>query len=317
MTWGDSFVVTARRLRRGQFSAEPGKARFLIVPPDDNNAEPAQAVPRKRWSEAVIAAGHTHQDPHNGDDCGDIAVLVHGYNTSPAGSLSLHRRLYRGLVDAGFAGALVSFDWPSDDRAINYLEDRTDAKLTALRLVDDFINLLVSARYARCRINVHVIAHSMGAYVLREAFDDADDRARLAESNWTISQLCLVAGDVSSASLAADDARSRSLYRHCTRLTNYSNAYDRALKLSNIKRIGVAPRAGRRGLPTGAPEKASNVDCSDYFREHYGESGDIGHSWYFDDAGFVRDLAESLSGDSAPDVTGSRRMAPGGHILLA
>ena len=316
MTWGDSFVVTARRLRRGEFTAEPGKSRFLIVPAD-GAAEPSTAVPRKRWTDAVIAAGHTHQDPHSGDDCGDIAVLVHGYNTSPAGSLSLHRRLYAGLVDAGFDGVLVSFDWPSDDRAINYLEDRTDAKLTALRLVDDCISLLVSARYPRCRINVHVVAHSMGAFVLREAFDDADDRPRLAESNWTVSQLCLVAGDVSSASLAADDARSRSLYRHCNRLTNYNNAYDRALKLSNVKRAGVAPRAGRRGLPGAAPAKATNVDCSDYFREHYGNSGDLGHSWYFDDAGFVRDLAHTLSGDTAPEVTASRRAAPDGRLLLA
>ena len=316
MSQTDSFVVTARRLRGGAFTAEPGKSRFLVVPAD-GSIEPSNAVSRKRWTDAVISAGHTHQDPHTGDDCGDITVLVHGYNTSPGDSLSLHRRLSRGLDDAGFRGALVSFDWPSDDRAINYLEDRTDAKLTAIRLVDDCISLLVSARYARCRINVHVIAHSMGAYVVREAFDDADDRPRLAANNWTVSQLCLVAGDVSSASLAAGDARSRSLYRHCTRLTNYSNAYDRALKLSNVKRVGVAPRAGRRGLPAAAPAKASNVDCSEYFHENHGESGDIGHSWYFDDPGFVQDLAASLTGDTAPEVTGKRRVALNGHLLLS
>ena len=285
--------------------------------PPGGAAEPKHAVPRKRWTETVIEAGHTHQDPHTGDDCGDIAVLVHGYNTSPAGSLDLHRRLHSGLTRSGFKGTLVSFDWPSDDRAINYLEDRTDAKLTALRLVDDCISLLVAARYPRCRINVHVIAHSMGAYVLREAFDDADDRPRLAESSWTVSQLCLVGADISSASLAAGDARSSSLYRHCNRLTNYSNAYDRALKLSNVKRIGVAPRAGRRGLPQDAPAKATNVDCSEYFRERYGDTDDLGHSWYFDDSGFVRDLAESLAGDTAPDVTANRRVAPDGHLLLA
>ena len=79
----------------------------------------------------------------------------------------------------------------------------------------------------------------------------------------------------------------------------------------------MAPRAGRRGLPAAAPAKASNVDCSEYFRENHGESGDLGHSWYFVDPVFVQDLAELLTGDTTPEVTGKRRLAPDGHLLLA
>jgi hypothetical protein len=37
------------------------------------------------------------------------------------------------------------------------------------------------------------------------------------------------------------------------------------LKLSNVKRIGVAPRAGRVGLPESAPAKAVGVDCGARF----------------------------------------------------
>ena len=316
MSTGDSFLVTARRVRGGAFGAEPGKSRFLLVP-DGGAPSPAHATSRRAWTKAVLEAGHTHQEPKTGADCGDIVVIVHGYNTSPEGTLELHRRLCRSLTAAGYAGAIVSFDWPSDDQALNYLEDRTDAKLTALRLVDDCISLLVAARYPACRINVHVVAHSMGAYVVREAFDDADDRPALASANWNVSQLCFVGADVSQGSMAATDARSRSLYRHCNRLTNYSNEHDRVLKLSNIKRIGVAPRAGRRGLPPDRPATAANVDCSDHFAAQYADSGDSGHSWYFEDPVFVGDLVATLKGDDAERTTARRRVAPDGRLLLA
>lgn len=56
-------------------------------------------------------------------------------------------------------------------------------------------------------------------------------------------------------------------YRHCGRLTNYYSPYDRFLNLSNIKRIGVAPRAVRVGLPQTAPTKAVGVDCGARFRK--------------------------------------------------
>ena len=307
------FLITSRRIRRGEFIAEPGRALFLKVPSNRTPA-PDHSIARKSWLDEVMHAGHTGQDDHSGEDCGDIAIFVHGYNTSPADVARRHRKLSRGLRRAGFGGALVSYDWPSDDRAINYLEDRVDAKLTALALVRDGIALLAATHKRGCRHNVHVIAHSMGAYVVREAFDDADDRPAIAASNWNISQLCLVGADISSRSMAADDARSRSLYRHATRVTNYFNPYDSVLKLSNVKRAGVAPRAGRRGLPDEIPERAIDVNCG---ARHKGQHGDDpGHSWYFDDTAFIADLAATLAGDTDGRVTAARRRDAGGDIHL-
>ena len=224
------WVITVRSLRNGRFGAEPGPTRFLRVPAGED-PDPAHRGGKRAWVDELIAAAHTGADPLTGKGCGDIAVLVHGYSTSPAEILARHRSLRTDLAAAGYRGQLVSYDWPSDDHAFNYLEDRVDAKLTALKFVDDGIALLAAAQYRGCEINVHVIAHSMGCYVVREAFDDADDRPAIAASNWNVSQVCFLAADVSSASLAADDARSRSLYRHCTRLTNYQNPYDAVLKL--------------------------------------------------------------------------------------
>jgi esterase/lipase superfamily enzyme len=309
------YLITARKLKRGNFSAEPGPTRFLKSA-DDEVPEPSHAIRRKLWIEEVMALALTHQDPRTGEDCGDVLVFVHGYNTSPADVIERHRTLRRDLADIGFDGAVVSFDWPSDDRAINYLEDRSDAKITALTLVDDCISLLAAAQFRDCKINLHVAAHSMGAYLVREAFDDADDRPAIAQSNWTVSQLCLIGADISAGSMSASDSRSRSLYRHCTRLTNYQNPYDAALKLSNVKRAGVAPRAGRRGLPDERPEKAVNVNCGDHYKAQYeGDSGN-GHSWYFGDEVFLADLAQTLAGDVDSRVVGARRSDSSGELHL-
>jgi esterase/lipase superfamily enzyme len=107
-----------------------------------------------------------------------------------------------------------------------------------------------------CRINLQLLAHSTGAFIIREAFDDADDRDRIARTNWSVSQIAFVAADISSSSMTATDSHASSLYRHCVRLTNYYNPYDSVLKLSKVKRIGVSPRAGRVGLPAVIPSKA-------------------------------------------------------------
>ncbi|MBK8965055.1 MAG: alpha/beta hydrolase [Candidatus Competibacteraceae bacterium] len=106
--------------------------------------------------------------------------------------------------------------------------------------------------------------HSTGAYVVREAFDDADDK-ELPNMSWAVSQIIFAAGDVSAASMATGNGDSESLYRHCVRLTNYSSRYDQALDLSNVKRLGVSPRVGRVGLPGNAPPRAVNVDCTAYY----------------------------------------------------
>jgi len=309
------YLITNRKLRRGDFAAEPGPTRFLEVPAGESPL-PGHAVTRKAWVDGVLAAAHTYQDPHTGEDCGDLVVFIHGYNTSPDDVVARHRQMQRDLAAAGVKGAFVSFDWPSDDRAINYLEDRNDAKTTALTLVDDCISLFASTQLRGCRINLHVVAHSMGAYLLREAFDDADDRPAIAHTNWTISQLCFVAADVSVGSMSGNDARSRSLYRHSVRMTNYHNPFDTVLKLSNVKRAGVAPRAGRRGLPHDRPDTAVTVNCGDHYRAKYAGGDDNGHSWYFNDKVFLADLAQTLAGDHDSQVIGERRRGLSGELHL-
>ena len=297
------YIISTRsaRLKDNEFGNEPGPTRFLAVPGNQLPKPSHQIKSVREWEERVMAEALPGADGTSDHPIGDILIYIHGYNTEASGLMWRHRRLKADLAAQGYEGAVVSFSWPSADSPLNYLEDRSDAKATALQLVKDGIIRFCNRQVAGCEINVHLLAHSTGAYVIREAFDDADDRPRIAAHNWTVSQVAFIAGDVSSKSMGESDSKSSSIYRHCVRLTNYASHYDKVLKLSNVKRVGVAPRVGRIGLPRDASSKAVNVDCSDYFctlEESESEfKGTWEHSWHVGNEVFARDLYLTMCGD--------------------
>lgn len=313
------YFISVRNIKRGNFANEPGTTRFLEVPPQAEAPAPNHGIGRTHWVERVMEEARTGTDPATGRDCGDILVFVHGYNNHPGVVMTRHRQLKSRLKRAGFEGILVSFDWPSNNIALNYLEDRSGARLTSIKLVDDCIRLFTLTQLRGCAYNVHLLAHSTGAYVIREGFDDADDRRNIAATNWTASQIVFIGADVSAKSLSGQDSKSSSLYRHCIRLTNYQNPYDPVLKLSNIKRVGVAPRAGRIGLPETTPQKAVNVNCAAHFRALEAKdsaTGVWGHCWFFEDDGFARDLVHTLTGDIDRNYIPTRTRGTDGSLSL-
>jgi esterase/lipase superfamily enzyme len=311
------FVMCARNVkdRRRRFGDEPGETKFLFVP-EDAQPVPSQAKSKTEWAKAVIAEATVSRTPER-IPIGDILVFIHGFNNSQSTVMERHRKLKSSLREIGYQGTVVSFDWPSGDSGVAYLEDRHDAKKTAMQLVTDGIFLLADLQQPDCRINIHLLAHSMGALVVREAFEDADD-SHASATNWIVSQILFIGGDVSSGSLSADDSDSESLYRHGVRLTNYSNRHDGALALSNVKRVGIAPRVGRHGLPDDAPFKAINVDCSDYWETIPSTQPVIGsreHSWHIGDPVFTRDMLYTIEGLER-NVIPTRRLLPNGKLVL-
>lgn len=316
------YVITVRNAvaRQNEFGDDIGPAQFLEVP-DGAPMEPSQAIGRADWVRKVIQLTDPRKDA-SGATRGDLLVFVHGYDNTPANVLARHRVLKSDLPQHGYKGGLVSFDWPSGDIALAYLPDREKAKLTAFRLVSDCIELFASLQgRPECETNVHVLAHSTGAYVVREAFDDADDRRNIASVNWTASQIVLIAGDVSADSLSSGNPASESLYRHCLRLTNYSNPFDEVLQIANVKRVGLAPRVGRVGLPADIPAKAVNVECGKYYRQMTPRAQQIigypSHSWFIGDPVFTKDLARTLNGDLDRSAIPTRTMLPNGRFELA
>ncbi len=312
-----NFFISVRNVKKPKgesprFGNEPGSTRYLEIPDEDEIPHPEKhKLTQTDWLKKVLAraeVGRHAEDPHNPVSqyaYGDILIFVHGYNNSMEVIMKRHNLLQKRLASHGYQGAIVSFDWPSGERTLNYLEDRSDAKKTASKLVTDGIALLARNQIAqdrnRCDINVHLLGHSTGAYVIREAFYEAKQNRSISRVNWQVGQIALIGSDIARKSMSASDSKSQALFAHAARITNYQNPFDSALKVSNVKRFGMSPRVGRVGLPQDAPSNVVNVNVADHWsgldEDDSEASGNWSHSWHFDDALFARDLVHTLEGD--------------------
>ena len=310
------YWISLRKVTGGAFTdkVETGAPHYLAVP-DNEVPAPRHQIGPAEWVRQIMALFPPDPKYPKDGPSGDILFFVHGYNNTVDGVNQRHQSIQAALTARNFPCQVISFDWPSGDLALAYLSDRHNARITAIKLVSAGIKLFVKAQAEKCDINVHVLGHSTGAFVIREAFDHADDGLATATS-WTAGQLVLIAGDVSAASFSASNPETESTYRHCYRLTNFFNGYDEILQISNAKRIGLLPRIGRVGLPADAPSKAVNVNCSDHFHATYPATGNIetdavtSHSWYFTDNRFLDDFIITLKGTIDRTVIPTRTTDP-------
>lgn len=295
------FILSARGISKGEFVPEPGRPHYLEIP----DGQPIAADEKYRhkaqdWLERVQSVADGRAGRRSGE-AGDVLILVHGYNNTLDEIRQRHEMLQADLAAEGWRGLVVSFDWPSGKNPLNYLEDRADAAETAHYLVSGGIGLLIKGQSRGCQTNIHMLGHSTGAFVIMDAFIAAEKRGEYYRNDWRIGQVAFVAGDVSARSLNADSQWAEPMFRRIMRLTNYQNGFDDVLGVSNAKRLGSAPRAGRVGLGDAAHSKAVNVDCSEYFSalDPESQTGKIGwwnHSWHFGNRVFARDLAMTLEG---------------------
>lgn len=302
------FIATAREVdAAGHFKAEPGPTRFLVIPDNASDYSPAtRSVDGKQWRDLIAAAAARQADPIT-QMTGDVLVFVHGYNNSTKEILERTSLLQSTLSAEGWKGTVVAFDWPSDNQTLNYLEDRHDASAVAGRLVQEILPLLVEAQAQKdandqplCTINVHMLGHSTGAFVIMEAFSFADKIGKNFKSDYRIGQVGFVGADVSADSLDADCQWAAPMFRRVSRITNYANGFDSVLAVSSAKRLGTAPRVGRVGTTPKLHAKAVNVDTADYFVTKDPRSskfvGTFCHSWHIGDPLWARDFAITLEG---------------------
>jgi pimeloyl-ACP methyl ester carboxylesterase len=243
---------------------------------------------------------------------GDILFLVHGFNVSHAAAEAFHLQCKAGLAAAGWTGEVISYDWPSDGLVFAYLPDRSNARAAASGLVTAGIALLEKSQQANCAINVHVLAHSMGAFVLQQAITWSYQDV---PPGWRIGQVLMAAADVDYTVFSEGTPTATAFEQHAGRLTAYCNSYDKALMVSNAKRLDLAPRMGRVGLPDDAPPLMCEVDCSAYFAGQYPDLGAqlspvTTHCFYFSQPEFWRDVAWTLAGALDRSVIPTRSPDP-------
>jgi esterase/lipase superfamily enzyme len=312
------FFITVRSVAANAFSDTDsiGAIRYLAVP-DGEAPAPSHAIGLKAWIGQVTA---TFPRDQKGVAHGDLLFVVHGYNEQISDVDTQQQNVRNGLADK-FKCTIISFDWPSWTETFAYLEELDVAKKTAIDLVNAGVRPMLNAQTEDCRVAIHTLCHSMGAYVVREALDHADDGLKTG-TDWTLNQLVMIAGDVDAADFVPGNKDTESMVAHAYRITNYFNQYDEVLQVSNVKRAGVADRAGRVGLPDNAPANTVNVNCSAHFatirRPDDGllAAAKWSHSWYFTDANFYTDLAGTLRGRVDRAVVAGRTPGPGNTFNL-
>ena len=311
------FFITVRSVSGNQFGNDLGAIRYLAVP-DETPPNLSHTISLKAWVTQVMA---TLPRDGNGSVSGSILFFVHGFNVGIM-DVDVEQRSVKTGLAGKFPCTIISFDWPSWTDTFAYLPELDIAKKTAIDLVNAGVKPLLNAQTDNCRVAVHALCHSMGAYVVREALDHADDGLQTG-SDWMLNQLVMIAGDVDAADFVVGNKNTDSMLGHSYRLTNYFNLYDEVLQISNVKRAGVEPRAGRVGLPDNAPPNTVNVDCSAHFEtirrlgDNPIDAASWSHSWYFTDAKFFTDLAETLRGAVDRTVIADRGKGSGRTLTLA
>lgn len=150
----------------------------------------------------------------------DVLVYVHGFNTDYDEAAF---RLVQVAADAGFRGTHVLFTWPSYRRVLAYGGDREVA--TASR--DALEKLLTDLGRTPGVARIHLIAHSMGAFLTMEALRQAAIAGR-GELEGHLGEVILAAPDLDVEVFRQQVAR----IPRPSRISLFVQADDRALAAS-------------------------------------------------------------------------------------
>lgn len=305
-----SYMIT---LRDANDEAKVAPPRYLVL---DDNGAPQAIEGEAAWRDAILASF-----PKNklGQASGDLLFFVHGFNVGFDHARNEHMANKAALIRNGWTGLLVSFDWPSYGEVLQYYGDRSNARLSANSLVDTALALFVATLAPDCDIRVSVMAHSMGALVVRLALTWAHQDPKTNSKAWNLSQVVLVAGDVAEGSLSATQDGGKWLDRYSGRTTSYANKFDSVLKISDVKNGDPTPRAGRVGLPDDAPASFCDVDTSAFYASLGLSLSDqfnpaTPHTYYFGQDAFWQDVVLTLYGGIDRKAIPTRSIDPAAAV---
>ncbi|MEM9319312.1 MAG: alpha/beta fold hydrolase [Pseudomonadota bacterium] len=258
------------------------KTSYVVLPKDNVNA--GFRTDQADWLSKIAGGGGPK----------DVVIFVHGFNTSQDKMLTRLRKLKTGLRKNNFGVAVVGFSWPNRERARGYWKDRDDVPKFAKSLLHDGIQPI---RAMASKPRVHVLCHSMGAYVFLHALSAEGIAQR-------IDQLAFVASDLDESWMRPGEPAEKVVHNHTKRLTNYYSPTDRVLDLSATW-IHGEPRVGGVGLSRHAKPSQQDVACSNRYQARPvppKKDRTNSHVWYFDDEKWLRDLAQVLARSNAGQI---------------
>lgn len=226
-----------------------------------------------------------------------LMLFVHGYCATFRDAA---RRTAQMSFDMNYQGPAMFFSWPAgsdlegiQERA-NYLKDLRRAEESDEDLIAVIENV---SRWSGAK-RVHLVAHSMGSFILTEALKTIDDRnGRKGNPPKFFDQVVMAAPDLDAKGFVKSSGKR--LRGFSRRFTVYASRQDKALKLSKsvngFEPLGLLNEFSRQGAEAKLYEL---VDAST------AESGwfDSGHVYYGDMPEMLVDLAFVFRGIPASSL---------------
>jgi esterase/lipase superfamily enzyme len=236
----------------------------------------------------------------------DTVIFIHGYNVSFQEGLTSAAELKRNFstAESGPGVNVVLFSWPSDGSMMPYIaygNDRQDAAASGPAFARGLLKLAEFLRGSTaedaCDQRIHLVAHSMGNYVLRHTLQEIIKQspgrpARLFD------QVFMMAADEDDDAFEHDH-KLKQLPRLAKRVNVYFNNNDRAMAVSD-KTKGNPDRLGDDGprIPRSIPGKVSLIDTTPAVE------GLVQHSYFVDTPAVVADMIEVLRGTPSDAIPG-------------
>ena len=196
-------------------------------------------------------------------------LFVHGFNVPFANAV---RRTAQIAYDLDFPGVALTFSWPSQGNPAAYTVDKQMAEWTVPHLVQVLMDLKSRTGVGK----IHIIAHSMGTWILTQALVAARNQGFDLDLNNVILAAPDIDADVFKSQILP---RVRESTRH---LTMYSSSDDAALIVSRA--INGNDRLGLSGDHLTVIEGMDTVDASGI------DTSLLGHSYFGNHEAVVRDL---------------------------
>lgn len=302
----------------GTFVEPADPQPFVRVYAAPNNVDTANVKNYRRIADSLLGADTPrrlaailarHAVDAAGDDPAHLPTLVlyiHGFNNTPDSALGAMTQVADGLRKNGVVPVMACFDWASNHEIWEYLTDQGDA-LRSVPAIIQLIQFLYQWRDPKgCRVNINLVVHSMGAYVLEQGLKVFARSLGNPENHPYLNEVLLVASDIDSDALSqgGDGTGITSLAR---RVTVYFSRWDNTLGLSALLKHHGNARLGRNGPSNLAalPSNVVAVDCTDVIQP-LAKPGDIigrcidtlaaVHSSYWANERWRLDAAQTLMG---------------------
>lgn len=226
-----TYVVTNRIREGNSYGEDPeprGELHFLVAPGKyTKNPRRFKEVPLSEFKDQLL--GTLRGKAVNGKHA-QAAIYIHGYNNNFRDALEELNEIGTNLAKrAKYDGLVIGFTWPSEGKTLAYIEDRDDARES----VTGFVHLMHLIKEIRmpaeeCFVDVSMLAHSMGNYVLREGLDYFWKHVGYPWDDIYFTQMLMFAADIAYDSLkSGGSGQAISSFSH--RVTFYYSNYDDVL----------------------------------------------------------------------------------------